>query len=329
MKKERLNVAFMGTGRIARKVAETVSRMTDMKLYAAGSRSYENAESFASEYGFCKSYGSYESLLEDDNIDLVYIATPHSVHLQNMKMCIDYGRNILCEKSFTLNAKQARDVFDYAKNKNLYIGEAIWCRYSPMAGEIRSFIESGELGNICHVNASLGYPVWFKDRVRSLELGGGALLDVGVYCLNFIDLVMGLDFKDVHADAFIDEQCGTDRREAVTLVYDGGRTASFYSSVTDFSDRHGGVFGEKGCLTVDNVNNYESFSFYSADSREKEKSVVSPSCITGYEYQFSEAKRCIEDGLTESPLAPHSRTVAVMEAMDRIRKAMGVSYPQD
>ena len=188
-----MNSAFLGAGRIAHVLAKTMVQMEEVTLYAVAARDLDRAESFAAEYGFSKAYGSYEEMLSDPAVELVYIATPHSHHFEHMKLCIDHGKAVLCEKSFTLNASQARQIAALAREKGVYVAEAIWTRYMPSRRIINEVLSSGVIGNISTLTCNLSYPVTYKPRIVRPELAGGALLDVGIYGLNFALMHFGDD----------------------------------------------------------------------------------------------------------------------------------------
>ena len=176
-----MNIGFIGAGQIANTMAYTMQRMEDVNLYAVAARDLDRAEAFAARYGFEKAYGSYGEMLLDPNVELVYIATPHSHHAEHMKLCIAHGKHVLCEKAFTLNAAQAREVAALAKEKGVYVAEAIWTRYMPSRAMINEVLASGVIGNITAMTANLCYPVSSRERCIQPELAGGALLDVGIY----------------------------------------------------------------------------------------------------------------------------------------------------
>ena len=186
-----MKVGILGAGRIAATMAKTLNGMKEAEAYAVASRSPEKAEEFARKNHVEKAYGSYEEMLADEEVELVYIATPHSHHLEHGKLCISYGKPVLCEKSFTANAAQARELLDYAAEKKVFITEAIWTRYMPSRKMIDDIIASGELGEIKMISANLGYELTDKERMLRPDLAGGALLDVGVYTLNFASMVLG------------------------------------------------------------------------------------------------------------------------------------------
>ena len=172
-----MNIGFIGAGRIANTLASTMARMEDVNLYAVAARDLDRAQAFAAQYGFDKAYGSYAEMLRDPNVELVYIATPHSHHFEHMKLCIESGKNVLCEKAFTLNAAQARQIAALAKAKGVYVAEAIWTRYMPSRAMINEVLASGIIGNISTLTCNLSYPVTYKERIVQPELAGGALLE--------------------------------------------------------------------------------------------------------------------------------------------------------
>ena len=190
-----MKVGILGAGNIAKKMAETLNGMEGASAYAVASRSLEKAEEFAKLNHVEKAYGSYEEMLQDEQVELVYVATPHSHHLEHGKLCIKYGKPILMEKAFTANVDQARELLDCARDRGVFITEAIWTRYMPSRKKIDHIIASGQLGEICSLTANLGYALTDKKRMTDPALAGGALLDVGIYPLNFASMVLGNDVE--------------------------------------------------------------------------------------------------------------------------------------
>ena len=204
-----MKIGILGAGGIAVQMAKTVAGMKDVENYAVAARSLERAQAFAEKYGFSKAYGSYEEMLADPLVDLVYIATPHSHHYLHAKMCLEAGKNVLCEKAFTVNADQARKLFALAKEKNLLITEAIWTRYMPSRKMIDDIISSGVIGEVTAVTANLNYAISEVERIRKPELAGGALLDVGVYTINFASMVLGDKQQILYGKGYIEDTlCG-------------------------------------------------------------------------------------------------------------------------
>ena len=188
---KKLKMAILGAGGIASTMAGTISRMEQVECYAVGSRSMEKAQAFAQKFGFQKAYGSYEELVKDEEVELVYIATPHSEHYENARLCIRHKKPVLCEKAFTANAKQAKELLDYAKKEKVFITEAMWVRYLPMLQTIRAELADDVIGTPTMLTANLGYLISEVPRLQRPDLAGGALLDVGVYPINFARMIFG------------------------------------------------------------------------------------------------------------------------------------------
>lgn len=196
-----LKMAIMGAGSIANKMADTITKMNDVKAYAIAARDTERAAAFAKKYGFTKFYGSYEEMLKDPEVQLVYIATPHSHHYKCAKMCLEAGKHVLCEKAFTVNAEQAKEILKLAEEKKLLLTEAIWTRYMPSRNMINKLIADGTIGEVTSLTANLGYELSEVKRIWDPQLAGGALLDVGVYLVNFASMIFGEDLEHVQSEA--------------------------------------------------------------------------------------------------------------------------------
>ncbi|WP_077609904.1 Gfo/Idh/MocA family protein [Clostridium sp. Marseille-P2415] len=322
---EPLKIGIMGTGRIASLLANTMIRMPQVNLYGTASRSLEKAEEFAARFSIKKAYGTYEELTKDPEIQLIYIATPHSEHYSNAKLCLEQGKHVLCEKSFAANFTQAEEMIALAEKKNLMITEAMWVRYMPMAETLKSVLESGMIGEPMTLTANLCYLVSEKPRLVKPELAGGALLDVGVYTLNFASLVFGDDISDIQSSV-IKTDTGVDAQNSITLCYPGGKMAILNSSLRVLSDRQGIVYGTKGFLVVENVNNFESIRVYDTN-RQLVETHIRPEQISGYEYQIEASAEAIRNGWTECQQMPHKTTLNIMKVMDELRRQWGIRYP--
>lgn len=320
-----MNVGILGAGRIAVSMADTLNGMEGAHAYAVASRNLEKASVFAKEHHVEKAYGSYEDMLKDEQVDLVYIATPHSHHLEHGRLCISYGKPVLCEKSFTANADQARELLDYAKEKGVFITEAIWTRYMPSRNMINEIIAGGELGEVKSLTANLGYELTGKERMVKPELAGGALLDVGVYPLNFASMVFGNDICSM-TSACVKGETGVDEQDAVILTYKDGKLAALHAGMLAATEQYGIVYGTKGYLIAYNINNVDKIAVFSAD-RKLIREVEVPKQITGYEYEVLACKRALENGELECKEMPHSETIQIMEWMDALRKEWGIRYP--
>lgn len=319
-----MKLGILGAGGIASTMAKTVAGMKDVEAYAVAARDLERARVFAQKYEVKKAYGSYEEMLADDEVELVYIATPHSHHYLHAKMCLEAGKNVLCEKAFTVNAEQAQKLFDLAKEKKLLITEAIWTRYMPSRKMINDIIESGVIGEVTAVTANLSYTVSHVERIRKPELAGGALLDVGVYPINFASMVLGDKVKDVKATAIF--QNGVDILDSIAMVFEGDRMATLQCGAREISDRMGSIFGTRGYMQVQNINNPEKITVFDTEHKEVASYVV-PEQISGYEYEVESCMKAIQEGKLECPEMPHAETIRIMKIMDDIRKSWNYEIP--
>lgn len=318
-------VGIIGAGRIAAIMADTLSKMTKAQPYAIASRSLQKAQAFAYEHGVEMAYGSYADMLADGKVDLVYIATPHNMHLEHAKMCIDAGKPVLVEKPFCVNELQAKELLDYAKNKKVFITEAIWVRYMPMYQMILDVIKSGVIGTPQLLTANLGYEMSHKERLIKPELAGGALLDVGIYPLNFAYMVFGDEIEEIKGECTKTKK-GVDANDSITIKYKDGRMALLNASMVAVSDRQGIIQGSKGFMIVENINNYQSLTVYD-DQYKKVLRKKCPRQITGYEYEVLACREALKKKKLECPQMPHSETLKLMHTMDDLRKQMGVKYP--
>ena len=322
-----MKVGIIGAGSIAGTVAATLKEMENITCYAVSARDLNRAQVFASEYGFEKAYGSYEEMLQDPEVEMVYVATPHSHHYEHMMLCIDYGKPILCEKAFTMNADQARKIQSYAKEKGVYVAEAIWTRYMPSRKMIDDVLESGIIGKVNTLTANLSYPISHKERIMKPELAGGELLDIGIYGLNFALMHFGDDIESIETSVQFTDT-GVDAMETITIFYEDGRMAVLTHSIYARSDRKGIIHGDKGYVVVENINNPQSISVYDVNDCLLAHYDV-PKQISGYEYEFIESGDLIRAGEYESRSMPMDTTVSVMELMDSIRESWGMIYPQE
>ena len=324
-----MKIGILGAGQIAQVMARTITLLhqnghPEVELYAVGARDLSRAQAFAQAHGVEKAFGSYEAMLSDPDLDLVYIATPHSHHYRHIKLCADYGKHILCEKSFTVSARQAADAIRYARSKGVLVTEAIWTRYQPMRRMIQETLASGLIGEPRLLTANLGYFITGNHRIVVPELAGGALLDVGVYTLNFAEMVFGR--PDAVQGLCTKNENGVDLTDSITLTWQDGRVANLTAAANAVSDRYGVIYGTKGYMMVENINNPQGLRVYDAENR-LIHSLDCPPQLTGYEYEVLETMDCIQKGLTECPSMPHAETVHMMEQMDHLRAQMGIRYP--
>lgn len=327
MSKEQNNIAILGTGHIAAKMAATLQQMKDVNCYAVGSRELIRAEAFAKEWGFKQAYGSYEELVKDPQVDLIYIATPHSHHYEHARLCLLHDKAVLCEKAFTANARQAEELLQLSRERNVFITEAIWTRYMPFSDTIRELVFSGIIGRPQMLTASLGYPVSHKERLAKPELCGGALLDLGVYPINFARMIFGNDVEDIRSHC-VKNADGVDLQDSISFRYTDGKMAMLQATACCANDRQGIISGDKGYIVVDNINNPHQASIYAPD-HQLVKIYDCPPQISGYEYEVQASIDALRKGKIECADMPHDETLAVMQLMDRLREEWGVVYPAD
>ncbi len=319
-----MNIGILGAGNIARKMAETVNKTDGAVLYAIGSREISKAAEFAEEFGAEKAYGSYEELAADKNIDLIYVATPHSHHFEHCKLCLENGRNVLCEKAFTANAVQAEKLIALAEEKGLYLGEAIWTRYLPMRFKLDEIIESGVIGEISSLTANLGYSIAHVERLKKPELAGGALLDLGVYVINFALMAFGNDIKNIKSSCSKNEY-GVDTHNTIIFEYTDGKTAVLHSNMNSNTDEMGIIYGDKGRIEFKNTNNCEGITVRLNNG--ENYFYETPPQITGFEYELIASLEAVRSGKNQCAEMPHSEILRVMRIMDGLRKEWGIHYP--
>ena len=322
-----LRVGIIGTGWIAEKAAITLCGLKDCEAYAVGSRTPEKAEAFARQWGIGKAYGSYAALMADPDVDLVYVGTPHSHHYDVTREALLAGKPCLVEKAFMANRREAQEIIDLAHERRVFLAEAIWTRYQPVVATVRDLISSGRIGTPRLLTATLGYSMGDKPRIMRADLCGGALLDLGVYALNFVRMFFPADIVS------IDSQCvksatGMDLTNAITLVLADGMLCNLQSSAACVGDNIGVIAGTDGNLIIDNINNPQTVTVNGPD-RTYVETIRVPEQITGYEYQFSACRQALIDGLLEPLEMPHKETLYIMELMDGLRQKWDVRYPMD
>ena len=324
---ENLRVGIIGTGWIAEKAAITLAGLTMCEAYAVGSRSQEKADEFARKWDVKKAYGSYAELMADPDVDLVYVGTPHSHHCDVTREALLAGKPCLVEKAFMANRREAKEIIDLAHERKVFLAEAIWTRYQPVVNMVRELIDSGRIGTPRLLTATLGYSMGDKPRIMRADLCGGALLDLGVYALNFVRMFFPADIVS------IDSQCvksttGMDLTNAITLVLADGMLCNLQSSAACVGDNIGVIAGTEGNLIIDNINNPQTITVNGPD-RTYIETIRVPKQITGYEYQFVACRQALIDGLLEPHEMPHKETLYIMELMDGLRQKWGVRYPMD
>ena len=321
-----LRVGIIGAGWIAEKAAITLDGLANCEAYAIASRSKVKAEAFTEKWKIRKAYGSYSELIADPSVDLVYVATPHSHHYDVTREALLAGKPCLVEKAFMANLRQAKEIVELARERKVFLAEAIWTRYQPVVKMMRDLISS-RIGTPRLVTATLGYSMGDKPRIMRADLCGGALLDLGVYALNFVRMFFDADIVSITSQC-VKSQTGMDLTNAMTLVLSDGVLCNLQSSAACVGDNIGVIAGTDGNLIVDNINNPQKITVNGPD-RTYIETIPVPQQITGYEYQFIACRQALIDGLLEPKEMPLEETLYIMELMDGLRKDWGVKYPMD
>ena len=322
-----MRVGIIGTGWIAEKAAITLRGLNDIEAYAVGSRAKETAEAFAAKWGVKKAYGSYSELIADTDVDLVYIGTPHSHHYDVTREALMAGKPCLVEKAFMANARQAKEMIELAHERNVFLAEAIWTRYQPAVGIVRKLIADGRIGSPRLITATLGYSMGDKPRIMRPDLCGGALLDLGVYALNFVRMFTDSDIESIDGHC-VKSLTGMDLTNAITIILKDGILANVQSSAQCVGDNIGVIAGTEGNLIIDNINNPQTITVNGPD-RTYVETIRVPQQITGYEYQFLVCRDALASGLLEPREMPHAETLYMMQLMDGLRQKWDVRYPMD
>jgi dihydrodiol dehydrogenase / D-xylose 1-dehydrogenase (NADP) len=318
---------ILGTGNIAGQFARGLCDCPNAELVAVGSRSIDKARWFAEQFEIPHYHGAYEKLTQDPAVDVVYIATPHVLHGENMLMALEAGKAVLCEKPLALNESQAGRAVRLARRKRLFLMEAMWTKFLPPLVKLRQMLESGTIGAVRMVSADLGFAVPPNPRGRlfDLSLGGGCLLDVGIYPLWLATAILG------PADQVSGEACigptGVDEQDAITLKYDDGRLACLYASIRTQTPAQACIIGSQGTIHL-----YRDWwkggpMRVTAGGRRWEENV--PVEGNGYQYEAEEVGRCLLSGQTQSQVMPPQESLAVLRTMDRLRGLWGLKYPME
>ncbi len=324
----RVRWGILATGSIAHKFANGLADAAGAELIAVGSRSQANADAFGDEFDISNRHDSYESLAADPEVDAVYVATPHPMHRRDALLCIQHGKAVLCEKPFTVNATQAREVVAAARAKGVFCMEAMWTRFLPSLVQARRLIADGAIGEPRMVVASFGFRCGWdpEGRLLNRELAGGGLLDVGVYCVSLASMVFGRRARRVAGMADIGET-GVDEQAAYILDYGDGRLAMLASAVRTDTPKHADIIGTEGRMRLDEP-------FFAAKSltvraNGKDEAIEAQYDGNGYNCQAEEVARCLAEGRTESEIMPLDETVTIVETLDDIRAQWGLTYPME
>jgi predicted dehydrogenase len=322
---------ILGCGRIARKFAADLALVSGARLTAVGARKLENALAFANEFPASHVYGSYEGLVSDSELDVIYIASPHALHHEHTLLCLNHGKAVLCEKAFALNQRQVQEMVALARGKKVFLMEAIWTKFLPHFQKLKELIAAGELGDIRSMQSSFGFipqpPV--PPRLFDPILGGGSLLDIGIYnvfmTLSFLGRPDSIDASMEPTTEGVDLQC------AMTFKYNKGAVAQLLSSLSTNLATEADINGTLGRIHLTSRFYAPSATIELFRGREDGKQVipVQKESGHGYQYEARHVGECLRKGLTESPVMSLDDSLLLMETLDRIRAAAGIHYAAD
>ena len=324
---KKIKWGIISTGTIAHNFAKTVSAMDEeVTIHAVASRGLEKASSFAKEYNIPKAYGSYEDLVQDDEIDIVYIGTPHSFHYENMLLCLENGKNILCEKSFTVTAREAASIYEIARARNLFVMEGIWSKYLPIYRELEKVLDDGLIGDVRIVTAQYGYSVDEARAKRKFDpnLAGGTLLDIGVYAIGFAAMILGYEPKSIESLVHLND-VGTDDYSSVLLQYENGAIAQLTTAIQTNIPTLASIYGSKGHINIPEFKDPTMFKVNLDDGTSYK--VERDFEVNGFEYEIREAQNCLVENKQCSYIMTPEQSIAVMQIMDNVREIWGMKFP--
>ncbi len=319
---------LIGTGFIAGQFIEGLSSIERAEVTAVASISQEEADRFGAVHGIPNRYGNVEDFLKDDTVDIVYIATPHPLHYSLSLQCMEAKKAVLCEKPAAINQVQLKAMIDCAEKNQVFFMEALFTRFLPATLKLQELIAADVIGEVKRVTADFAFNVApKKGRLYEPELGGGALLDVGVYVLGFASMLLGYEPSQVIGQAYIGET-GVDERSSILLAYEGGRSANLFCAVSLAASEDAVIYGEKGCIYVPDFWHPSRFVVKQFDSDEQQE-VYLPFESVGYNYEAEEVMHCLDAGERESGRMQHAHSLKMMGMMDALRRQWGLKYPME
>ncbi|MGW0333146.1 Gfo/Idh/MocA family protein [Streptomyces sp. NPDC003011] len=329
MTEQRVRWGILATGGIAAAFTADLVDLPDAEVVAVASRTEESAKAFADRFGIPRAYGDWESLAHDADVDVVYVATPHAAHRAAAGLCLAAGRNVLCEKAFTLNAREAGELVALARERGRFLMEAMWMYCNPLILRLAGLVRDGAIGEVRSVHADFGLAGPFppSHRLRDPAQGGGALLDLGVYPVSFAQLLLG-EPSDIAARAVLSDE-GVDLQTGALLSWDSGALASVHCSIIGGTATTASVTGSQGRIDLPYGFFHTDRFVLHRDGRDPQEFTAGPEDGTraGLQHEALEVMRALRAGETESPLVPLDGTLAVMRTLDAIRDRVGVRYP--
>ena len=322
---KKIKWGIIGLGKIAQKFANDLKLIDNAELEAVASRDVAKAEAFSATFDAKKYYGSYEALLQDKFVDIVYIATPHNSHAKIAILAMKHKKAVLCEKPFAINQQQVFNMIDASKKHNMFLMEALWTRFLPAIKKIKSTVENGEIGEIKYLNADFSFKANPSiQRIYDKELGGGSILDIGIYPIFLAYLILGMPDKIIAKAHFYDS--GADSQVSIIFDYKNAQ-AVLFSSFNSNSKREAKISGTLGEIIIDSPwNEASSFSVFKDN---KEDKISLPISGKGFTHQISECNSCLLENRTQSNLWSHQNSLELITLLDAVRKEIGLVYAED
>ncbi|HEY8936224.1 MAG TPA: Gfo/Idh/MocA family oxidoreductase [Cyclobacteriaceae bacterium] len=323
-----INWGIIGPGKIANRFASAFSPFPEAKLYAVASRDIAKAKEFAQTYSITTCYDNYEALVNDPNVDVIYIATPHSFHHEQTLLCLKHKKAVLCEKPLTINHRLAKEMVNAARESNTFLMEAMWSRFFPTTIKAKQLIEQGAIGEVKYMRADFGFkgPYDPKSRLYDLALGGGAMLDVGVYPL-FLSLYILGKPKEIKASVQL-ASTGADQTTNAIFTYADGSMANILSSIVIDTPKDAEIIGTEGTITI-HTPWHKSMAITVKKTDGEEQRIDLPYEGNGFEYQVEEVMKCLQNNQKESFLMPLDFSLMMAEVSDEVRRQCGIKYPED
>ena len=312
-----LRIGIIGPGHIANKMASTIKRLKGFCNYAVASRSKDKAEAFKEKYGFQKAYYSYEDMLKDPDVDLVYISTPHSCHYEQMLLCLKYHKPVLCEKALTTSLKDTMDIYQKFEDANLFISEALWTSFMPSVNYINeTLFEKDKIGKVKSMTAKFMVPLMHKERVTSRALGGGVLMDIGIYPVTFVFRTLGFDYESYTVDS-VEYKDGVDIKEQLTFKYKNDAIGICKVDGTTKLTLKVTIEGDNGSMHIDMVNCPNIITTFNKHGLLTSLKITKPR-YGGFEYELLACKKALENGKVECKEWTHKESIAVAKIIDDI-----------
>lgn len=317
---------ILAPGKMSAKFTKGLKLLDNVELHAVGSRDAKRATQFAAEFGFKRSYGSYEELAADKEVEIIYVASPHSHHFEHVMLCLKNRKAVICEKSFALNSVEAEVMIAEAKKQKVFLMEALWPPFQPIYIKTKEVIDSGAAGRILHLNARFGFQAPYDpaDRKFNLALGGGSLLDIGIYAV--IDALWFMGVPDEITAVASFAATGSEDSISIIFRYNDGRMATLYSSFRTAAGIGCDLLCENGNVTFSRARDMSQCLTVALNGKEKLEYSLLPDGM-GYQFEAAEVMNCLDEGRLESSVVTHDFTLNLMKTLDRIRKAAGIVFP--